>query len=194
MTEWPDPFARFTDAYARAAVNPPMDPTAMVLGTATPAAAPSMRVVLLKGFDNAGFLFFTNYLSRKSMELDLNPQASLLFYWAWLGEQIRVEGRVEKVSPEESDSYFKTRPRRSQIGAWASEQSRPLESREALLEKVKTLEELHADKEIPRPPHWGGWRLIPSSFEFWYDGENRLHDRFVYTRHADGWEITRLNP
>jgi pyridoxamine 5'-phosphate oxidase len=198
VTEIPagtDPIELFRDAYSRAAENPPFDHTAAVLATATPDGHPSTRVVLLKGFGSAGFVFYTNYRGRKGRELLANPNACLNFYWPWVGEQVRIEGSVEKLSDAESDVYFASRPRGSQIGAWASSQSERLESREALVARVLELEKLYDGKSIPRPAHWGGYRILPQKIEFWYQGENRLHDRFLFSlQPGGGWAITRLNP
>lgn len=190
-----DPFTLFAKTYAEAREGAPFDVTAVTLATANAAGRPTARVVLLKDFDADGFVFFTNYEGRKGRELIENPHACLNFYWPWLGRQVRVEGPVEKVSDAESDEYYHTRPRRSQIGAWASNQSEPLDSRETLLFRVAELEAKYDGKSIPRPPHWGGFRIRPTQVEFWYDGENRLHDRFVFERQlGDTWTITRLNP
>jgi pyridoxamine 5'-phosphate oxidase len=166
---------------------------AVTLATATSDGAPSARMVLLKGADDRGFVFFTNYESRKGRELAENPRAALLFYWPELGRQVRVEGSVERVGTAESDAYFATRPRGGQLAAAASRQSEPLESREALEARFAELDKAYPD-EVPRPPHWGGFRLVPESYEFWEHRENRLHDRFRYRRDADGWAIERLSP
>ena len=166
----------------------------MTLATATPDGKPSARVVLLKGFDEHGFVFYTNYEGRKARELELNPNCSLVFYWGELERQVRIEGRTVRVSDEESDAYFDSRPRGSRLGAWASEQSRPVESRAKLEECLKELEEEYEGREVPRPPFWGGYRVEPERMEFWQGRENRLHDRLLYTRSDEGWEITRLQP
>lgn len=191
----PDPIRQFQSWYREAEATPMREPTAMTLATATRDGKPSARVVLLKSVDDQGFVFFTNYLSRKGEELEGNPWAALLFYWPDLVRQVRVEGRVAKVSDDESDAYFKARPRGSQIGAWASEQSRPIESRRELERRVEELAATYRDREIPRPPHWGGFRLIPVSFELWQGRLDRLHDRLLYSRADDGgWTRERLSP
>jgi pyridoxamine 5'-phosphate oxidase len=178
------------------------DPNAMSLATIDSDGTPSIRMVLLKGLDESGFVFYTNRESRKGTALDSNPVAVLCFHWKSLRRQVRIEGRVERVSDAESDEYYKTRPLGSRIGAWASDQSRPLESRTHLVDKVSALEAQYQGLEdsIPRPPHWGGYRVIPSSIEFWHDGEFRLHRRVVYTPRADGaaqgsgWDRKMLYP
>jgi pyridoxamine 5'-phosphate oxidase len=190
----PDPIARFEETFARASVSPPMDHTAMSLATATSSARPSVRIVLLHGFDARGFVFYTNYDGRKGGELDENPHAALCFYWPWLDEQVRAEGRVTRLSAEESDAYFATRPRGKQVGAWASMQSRPLASRAELVDRVAEVEARFAGRDVPRPPFWGGFRLAPERIEFWRAGEFRLHDREVYTREGEGWKVERLYP
>ena len=190
----PDPIARFEEVFARASVSPPMDHTAMSLATSTPAGKPSVRIVLLHGLDARGFVFYTNYEGRKGTELEANPSAALCFYWPWLDEQVRVEGRVTRLSDAESDAYFASRPRGKQIGAWASMQSRPLASREALVDRVTEVETRYAGRDVPRPPFWGGYRIAPERIEFWRAGEYRLHDREVYTREGEGWKVERLYP
>ena len=168
---------------------------AMTLATATPDGKPSARLVLLKQADEQGFVFYTNYQSMKARELDANPQAALVFYWPQLERQVRVEGKVERVSDAESDAYFKTRPRESQIGALASPQSAVIASREALQAKADELEEFYESREIERPEHWGGYRLRAERIEFWKGRPGRLHDRINYERQADGsWAVTRLAP
>jgi pyridoxamine 5'-phosphate oxidase len=168
---------------------------AMTLATATPSGKPSARLVLLKQADEHGFVFYTNYNSMKARELDANPQAALVFYWPQLERQVRVEGTVERTSAAESDAYFKTRPRESQIGALASPQSEVVASRETLQERVNELEKLYEGREVDRPAHWGGYRLRAERIEFWKGRPGRLHDRLLYERQADGsWEISRLAP
>jgi pyridoxamine 5'-phosphate oxidase len=168
---------------------------AMTLATATPDGKPSARLVLLKQADEHGFVFYTNYNSMKARELDSNPQAALVFYWPQLERQVRVEGKVERVSAAESDAYFKTRPRESQIGALASPQSEVIASREALQQKAEELEQLYEGREIERPAHWGGYRLHAERIEFWKGRPGRLHDRILYERQTDGtWSIVRLAP
>jgi pyridoxamine 5'-phosphate oxidase len=165
----------------------------VALATATPDGAPSARMVLLKGADEGGFTFFTNYESRKGRELADNPRGALLFHWPQLGRQVRIEGPVERISREESDAYFKTRPRGAQLAAWASRQSEPIESREALEARFAKLDAEHGD-EVPLPPHWGGFRLVPQTYEFWQHREDRLHDRIRHRRMDEEWKIERLSP
>jgi pyridoxamine 5'-phosphate oxidase len=168
---------------------------AMTLATSTPDGRPSARLVLLKQADERGFVFFTNYNSRKARELDLNPQAALVFYWPQLERQVRVEGKVERITAEESDAYFKTRPRESQIGALASPQSEVVASRAVLQQRFDELEKFYEDREVDRPERWGGYRLQPERIEFWKGRPGRLHDRIVYERQLDGsWSIKRLAP
>jgi pyridoxamine 5'-phosphate oxidase len=194
-TDWPDPMERFAEVYRRAAEHAPFDHTATTLATSSTSGRPSARIVLLKGHSRHGFVFFSNYFSRKGKELLENPYAALCFYWPWLKEQVRAEGKIEQLPASDSDAYFSTRPRISQIGAWASRQSLPLESRDALLERVQQFEVMYADRAIPRPENWGGYLLIPNVIEFWKDGQYRLHDRFVYARNTDKtWTVRRLNP
>ncbi|MGH2921315.1 MAG: pyridoxamine 5'-phosphate oxidase [Gaiellaceae bacterium] len=165
----------------------------VALATATREGAPSARMVLLKGADERGFTFFTNYESRKGHELEENPRAALLFHWPPLGRQVRIEGAVERVGPEDSDAYFRTRPRGAQLAAWASRQSEPVESREALETRFAELDTEHAG-EVPRPPHWGGYRLRPDVYEFWQHRDNRLHDRLRYRLDGSAWVSERLSP
>src|SRR5258705_13400702 len=168
---------------------------AMTLATATPDGKPSARLVLLKQADERGFVFFTNYNSMKARELDSNPQAALVFYWPQLERQVRVEGRVERISPAESDAYFKTRPRESQIGALASPQSEVIASREALQQKAAELEKFYEGREVARPEHWGGYRLHAERIEFWKGRPGRLDERILYQPEADrSWTIQRLAP
>lgn len=169
-------------------------PEAMTLATATPDGKPSARMVLLKQVDHDGFVFFTNYLSAKAEQLDTNPYAALVFYWAQLDRQVRVEGSVVKTSAQESRDYFKTRPRESQIGAWASTQSEVISGRNVLEQRAQELEALYCDREVDCPEHWGGYRLAPERIEFWTSRVGRLHDRILYQRDASGWTITRLAP
>lgn len=196
VPQCPDPIERFADLFARAREAEGFDHTACTLATATPDGCPSARIVLLKEFDPRGFSFFTNQESRKAAELAANPRAALCFYYPTLGEQVRIEGRVELLSAEENDRYFATRPRQSQVGAWASQQSRPLESREELLRRCAEVEARFQDRPVERPPYWGGYRVVPSAIEFWIAGEFRLHDRFRYSRSSEGapWHVERLNP
>ena len=167
---------------------------AMTLATATPDGRPSARMVLLKQVDHDGFVFYTNYRSAKASQLDANPYAALVFYWAQLDRQVRVEGSVTRTSEEESHEYFRTRPRESQIGAWASEQSEVIASREVLEQRAKDLETLYCDREIECPEHWGGYRVKPERIEFWMSRVGRLHDRILYVRTGHAWSISRLAP
>ncbi|NUP09396.1 MAG: pyridoxamine 5'-phosphate oxidase [Polyangiaceae bacterium] len=189
-----DPIHLFNEAFARARTTEPFDATAMTLATVDERGMPSARVVLLKGVDEGGFVFFTNYDSRKARELDGQRVAALCVHWPTAEEQVRIEGTVTRVSAEESDAYFATRPRRSQLGAWASDQSRPVESREVLEARLRELEIRFEGNTIPRPPHWGGYRVTPSVIEFWYGRPNRLHDRIRYERAGGSWTHTRLYP
>lgn len=184
-------FRRWFDDVLNAKLH---EPNAMTLATATPDDCPSARIVLLKGFDERGFIFYTNYDGRKGRELDANPRASLVFYWGGLERQVRVEGSVERLTGEESDAYFVSRPRGSQLGAWASEQSRPVESRNVLEKRMRDLEAKYEGRDIPRPPFWGGYRVKPEVIEFWQGRESRLHDRLVYRHDGEGWVIERLQP
>lgn len=169
-------------------------PAAMIVATATRGGTPSVRTVLLNGVDERGFVFYSNYESRKARELAENPAAAALFYWARSGRQVRAEGAVVRTSPEESDAYFGGRHRDSQIGAWASRQSEPIADRQILEERVRALAEEYRDREVPRPPYWGGYRLVPGVFEFWQSRPNRLHDRLRYTLDGGRWRIERLSP
>ena len=170
-------------------------PDAMTLATATADGKPSARMVLLKQVDEQGFVFYTNYRSRKAVELDGNPHAALVFYWLQLDRQVRVEGRVTRVSATESDEYFRTRPRESQLGALASPQSEVIEGRAVLEQNFRELEERYAGREVERPEHWGGYRLQPERIEFWQNRVGRLHDRIEYERNANGsWTVRRLAP
>lgn len=189
-----DPVEQFRRWFEEAQAADLHEPNAVTVATAASDGRPSARTVLLKGFDERGFVFYTNYEGRKSREMEANPRAALLFYWGELERQVRVEGRVERIAAEESDAYFASRPRGSQLGAWASEQSRPVVYRAALEEKLREVEERFGDGEVPRPPFWGGYRVEPEIIEFWQGRENRLHDRLVYRRENGGWRIERLQP
>ena len=189
-----DPLDLFRAWYAHAGEVGVHEPEAMVLGTATTAAVPSSRFVLLKGVDERGFSFYTNRTSRKGDELDTNPVASLVFPWIQLSRQVRVEGAVERVSDEESDEYFASRPRVSQIGAWASQQSQVIDDRGVLERRVAEAESTYDGVEVPRPPHWGGYLVRPIAIEFWQARPFRLHDRFRYERRGEGWRRDRLSP
>jgi pyridoxamine 5'-phosphate oxidase len=169
-------------------------PETMTLATADGDGAPSARMVLLKAADDEGFVFYSGYVSRKAGELERNPRAALVFYWRPLGKQVRVEGRVERVSEAESAAYFATRPRGSQIAAWASQQSTPLAGREDLERRYAELEREYEGRAVPLPPHWGGFRLRPDAIEFWQHRDNRLHDRTRYTRAREGWRSELLSP
>jgi pyridoxamine 5'-phosphate oxidase len=188
-----DPVVRFRQWFREAEQAGVEVPEAMTLATASADGAPSARMVLLKGADNEGFVFYSGYVSRKAGELEQNPRAALVFYWRPLGKQIRIEGRVERISEAESAAYFATRPRGSQLAAWASQQSHPLESREDLVRRYAELERKYEGREVPRPPHWGGYRLRPDAIEFWKHRENRLHDRVRYTRAREGWRRELLS-
>ncbi len=189
-----DPITQFRRWFAEAMSAEVLEPTAMTLATADSQARPSARIVLLKGVDELGFVFHTNYQSRKADELEANPAASLLFFWKEIDRQVRVEGEVHKLSQEESRLYFASRPRGSQLGAWASPQSRVLASREQLRELLRQTEQRFADDEVPLPPSWGGYRLRPHTLEFWQGRESRLHDRLRYREDEGGWKVERLAP
>ncbi|MGK7926065.1 MAG: pyridoxamine 5'-phosphate oxidase [Spirulina sp.] len=190
-----DPIQQFKVWFEAAIAAEVPDANAMTLATATPEGKPMARIVLLKGFDHRGFAFYTNYNSRKGRQLQANPYASLVFWWQPLERQVRIEGRVEKVSDEESDLYFASRPLGSQLGAWASEQSQAIGDREVLEQRFRDLEAKYAGREIPRPPHWGGFRVIPEAMEFWQGRPSRLHDRLCYRWQQDGtWLRERLAP
>jgi pyridoxamine 5'-phosphate oxidase len=190
-----DPLAQFARWFTDAQATEHKFANAMTLATATRDGVPSARVVLLKGFDAEGFVFFTNYDSQKGKELDSNPVAALVFYWEKLDRQIRITGRVSRVSREESETYFRTRPLDSRLGAWASKQSSVIPSREALEAAMQQYVEQYTDGEVPLPPYWGGYRLAPDEIEFWQNRLGRLHDRFRYRRqNDDSWIIERLSP
>ena len=190
-----DPINRFREVFKLAQEKVTVDPTAMTLATCTKDGYPSARIVLLKDVSHQGFVFFTNYHSRKSREMEQNPRAALCFYWPEINQQIRVEGTISKLANRDSDAYFQSRPRLSQVGAWASDQSQPLRSRQELLARVADIEKKYEDQPVPRPSFWGGYLLRPSAIEFWINGEFRLHDRFVYSLEQDGtWFVQRLNP
>ncbi|MEK9594376.1 MAG: pyridoxamine 5'-phosphate oxidase [Rhodospirillaceae bacterium] len=191
-----DPMQQFDIWFKDAEAHELNDPNAMTVATADANGRPSARILLLKGQDAKGFVFYTNMNSRKGGELQINPFVSLCFHWKSLRRQVRIEGPIEQVSDDEADSYFNSRARGSRIGAWASQQSQPLADRETLMNAVAELEEKFAGAPIPRPPHWTGQRLRPLQIEFWEDGEFRLHDRFVFQRPTvdDAWSMQRLSP
>ena len=191
-----DPIKQFASWFEEALNADLLEPNAMTLATASSDGKPSARIVLLKGYDERGFVFYTNYESTKGRQLIANPQAALVFLWDKLERQIRIEGKVAKIDGEESDNYFHSRPVSSQIGAWTSDQSRVIPNREVLEQRQQELEQKYADAStIPRPPHWGGFRLIPDAIEFWQGRPSRLHDRLVYRLQDDAtWEIARLSP
>ena len=188
-----DPITEFLNAAERARAHQ-IDTAPVALGTVDPAGRPAVRIVLLRGVDERGFVFFTNYNSRKGRELSANPHAALCVHWVALDEQIRIEGAVERLPAAESDAYFSSRPRGSQLGAWASDQSSVLPSRETLEERYRETERRYDGGVVPRPPFWGGFRLTPHRIEFWYGRPDRLHDRVVYIKEGTGWRIERLYP
>ena len=191
----PDPVDQFRKWFEEALAADLHEPNAMTLATATSGGRPSARVVLLKGFDERGFVFYTNYEGRKGRELEENPYCALVFYWGELERQVRIEGRASRVPAEESDAYYRSRPLGSRLGAWASEQSRPVGDRATLEERLRGLEDEYEDREVPRPPFWGGYRVKPEAIEFWQGRENRMHDRLLYGRKSGGgWGMERLQP
>lgn len=194
FTETANPIALFAEWLGEAERSEPNDPNAMALATVDGEGLPNVRMVLLKGYDDQGFVFFTNYESAKGRELLAHTKAALCFHWKSLGRQVRVRGPVSPVDPAEADAYFATRSRGSRIGAWASKQSRPLESRFALEKAVAAYTARYAIGEIPRPDYWSGFRIAPVEIEFWSSGTFRLHDRVLFRRKGKGWEKTRLYP
>jgi pyridoxamine 5'-phosphate oxidase len=189
-----DPIVEFARWFAQAEEARVAEPNAMTLATATSAAAPSARLVLLKAFDERGFVFFTDYRSRKGQELEENPRAALVFYWVELERQVRIAGTVERTTVEESEGYFRTRPLGSRLGAWVSHQSLVIPSRAQLERGLKEVEVRFPDGNVPLPPHWGGYRVRPDVIEFWQGRESRLHDRIRYVRTGESWRIERLSP
>ena len=188
------PFDLFDEWFAKAEAEEPRDPNAMALATADPDGRPNVRMVLLKGVDPAGFVFYTNFESQKGTELLANPNAALCFYWKSLQKQVRIQGPVTPVSDEEADAYFDTRARDSRIGAWASQQSRPMAGRFDLEKAVARYAAKYAVGSVPRPPYWSGFRLVPDRFEFWDERPFRLHDRLVFIRRDSGWDTEKLYP
>jgi pyridoxamine 5'-phosphate oxidase len=196
FTEAGEPFALFAEWFAEACKQEPNDPNAMALATVDEDGLPDVRMVLMKGFDADGFVFYSHIASAKGRELAANPKAGLLFHWKSLRRQVRIRGPVTPVTPEEADAYFATRPKQAQIGAWASKQSQPLESRFAFEQAIAKVAAKHVIGEVPRPPGWSGWRITPMRFEFWHDRPFRLHDRIEFRRDAPGaaWSKVRLYP
>lgn len=194
LKETDDPISFFDDWLKEAEKSGIVLPESMSVSTATAEGRPASRMVLLKEANQGGFVFYTNYGSRKASELEQNPYASLLFHWNMLQRQVRIEGRIERITHEESEAYFHSRGRGSQIGAWASKQSQQLNDRQTLVDSVKYYEQKFAGKKVPLPEFWGGYRVIPETIEFWQGKADRLHDRFVYTKVGNKWEISRLNP
>lgn len=190
----PDPIVRFGESYLRASTLEPFDATRAAFATSDRGGRPSVRFVLVKQWDDRGFVVYTNLESRKARDLSDNPHAALAFHWATTGEQIRIEGTVERVSDAEADAYFATRPRGSQLGAWASAQSQVIGSREELEARLSEVERRFSERDVQRPPFWGGVRLVPTRMEFWQDRPNRLHDRILYTRERGAWQIALLSP
>ena len=189
-----DPHALFEEWFTEARLGEPNDAEAMALATADGQGRPSVRMVLLKGHDARGFVFYTNSRSRKGEELTANAQAALLFHWKSLRRQVRIEGRVERVADAEADAYYATRSRESQLGAWASDQSQPMPSRASFEARYQALAQQHEGRDVPRPPHWWGYRVVPERIEFWIDRAHRLHERRLFVRAGEGWAESLLYP
>lgn len=189
-----DPFVQFSTWFEEAKNAKIAEPNAMTLSTVSAKGRPSSRIVLLKGIEDHKFIFYTNYHSHKGKEMIVNPFVALNFFWPPLERQVRIEGKVEKADEAQSDEYFHSRPIGSQLGAWVSPQSETIENRQVIEDRKKYYEEKFKDGQIPRPPHWGGFRVIPDKFEYWQGRQNRLHDRFLYLKEGDGWQIKRLAP
>jgi pyridoxamine 5'-phosphate oxidase len=190
----PDPMRQFSKWFEEAVTAGVLEPHAMALATSTPDGRPSVRIVLLRGCDERGFAFFTNYESRKATELEANPRAALALHWHELERQVRIEGRVERVSGAESDAYFQSRPAGSRLGAWASRQSEVIPGRESLEARYDEFESRYPDGQVPRPENWGGYLVVPDVIEFWQGRPNRLHDRLRFSRRGSGWVVERLAP
>ncbi len=189
-----EPFNRFLELFARARKEETHDPTVVALATSTMHGRPSLRMVLIKDVNLQGFVFYTNYQSRKATEMEANSQAALAFYWPGLKVQVRVEGTLDRTTALESDAYFESRPAGHRLAAWASEQSREIESGAQLAKKFEEAEARFKDREVPRPAHWGGYRVTPEAMEFWFGRENRMHERELYTRAGNGWTVRLLQP
>ena len=189
-----DPFALFAAWFADAQASGTAEPNAMTLATVDARGRPSARIVLLKGADTRGFAFYTNLESRKSREMEATGHAALVFWWPPLERQVRIEGRIEPVEAETADAYYASRPRGSRLGAWASPQSQPIEGRDVLETRLAEAEARFEGQPVPRPPFWGGWRVVPEAVEFWQGRPSRLHDRFAYHREGDAWAVQRLAP